>query len=49
MEWYDWAIPLATLVVGIIINFAKARKGCKLFCEFWGLDFKEEWKKQKKL
>ena len=45
MEWYEWVIPLATFVLGVIIHYAALYFGCKEFCEFWHLDFKEEWKK----
>lgn len=45
MEWYDWAIPLVTLVLGGIIHYLRIYFRCKEYCEFWKLDFKEEWRK----
>ena len=45
LEWYEWAIPLVTLVLGGIIHYFVAYFNCKEYCESWNIDFKEEWGK----
>lgn len=45
LEWYEWVIPLVTLVLGGIVHYLGAYYNCKEYCEYWHLDFKEEWKK----
>ena len=47
MEWYEWVIPLVTLVLGGIIHYFVAYFNCREYCEFWNIDFKEEWEKAK--
>lgn len=47
IEWYEWVIPLVTLVFGVIIQYLGAYYNCKEMCKHWHLDFKKEWKKVK--
>ena len=48
MEWYEWVIPLAFGVIVFITANVACYIRCKKYCKFWGLDFKEEWRKAKK-
>ena len=48
MEWYEWVIPLAFGVIVFITSYVVHYIRCKEYCKFWGLDFKEEWRKAKK-
>ena len=45
MEWYEWVIPLAFGVLVFISGIVATYFRLKEYCEFWHLDFKEEWKK----
>ena len=49
MEWYEWVIPLAFGVLVFISGIVATYFRIKEYCKFWGLDFKEEWRKAKKL
>ena len=49
MEWYEWVIPLAFGVTIFITAYVRCYIGCKEYCKFWGLDFKKEWRRIKKL
>ena len=49
MEWYEWAIPLAFSVIVFITAYVAHYIECKKNCKLWGLDFKEVWRRIKKL